>query len=242
MSQAAVARRSGILPDTLSKIERGSVGLSFNTFADIADTLRIPARTRTQLMRRSWPRLFQAPPGDEGLPDELLPADIEMLELMPTPALIFEAGTWDVLALNDPSRAATPGLEAAGNAAIWLFNDPRAHEIIVNWQRVTHMAVTYLHDNAPEWYNRDRFEQIAAACDHDPRWSRMVLTPVDPPRTAPEVIPIRNLETGVVANWHQRFYRPESAARQHWRIAVYTPDSGAASRHNLDQTGPTGGR
>ncbi|MGY0497131.1 helix-turn-helix domain-containing protein [Nocardia sp. FBN12] len=233
LSRKEVARISGIKPDTLGKIEQGALPLSFANFGAIADALRIPARHRIELTRRAWPQLF-ADAGQDTLPAEILPADQAQLELMEMPAAVFDGSSWDVIALNGHARRLAPGLDAGMNGVVWLFNDPVARRVMVNWHRNTHMAVSYLLDNAPEWENADTFAAIAAACEHDPQWSAMLTNPVAPPRSAAETISMRDPSTGVVTDYHQRYYRPEAATRLHWRLGILTPAV-------TDETPPTSG-
>ncbi|MGS2809467.1 MmyB family transcriptional regulator [Nocardia sp. MW-W600-9] len=225
LSRIEVSRRTGIKPDTLGKIEQGTLALSFANFGAIADALHIPARHRIELTRRAWPQLF-TDPGQNTLPAEVTPADQAQLELMNMPAAVFDASSWDVIALNRHAERVAPGLTAGMNGVTWLFNEPVARIVMVNWQRNTHLAVSYLLDNAPEWENADAFTRIEKACEHDPHWSRMLSTPVTPPRSAAEMISLRDVDTGVVTDYHQRYYRSESTSRLHWRLGILTPAAG----------------
>lgn len=51
---------------------------------------------------------------------------------------------WNLLACNDAYRAAFPGVEAAGNVLRWLFADPVARRVVLEWEDEAMLAVQSL--------------------------------------------------------------------------------------------------
>jgi transcriptional regulator with XRE-family HTH domain len=69
----------------------------------------------------------------------------EMREVIET--VDFAAGymdeTWNVVAVNKRCADAMPGLRDSGNTLRWLFGDPMAHRVLIDWSVVADLAVAW---------------------------------------------------------------------------------------------------
>ena len=84
----------------------------------------------------------------------------QLIDQMPVPIAVGNRYV-DVLAANPCARALSPGLEPGENLLYWIFLDPAARDLYVDWDRVTDIAVS-------------EFREVAGTDLGDPRLRAMI--------------------------------------------------------------------
>ncbi|MFI7686002.1 helix-turn-helix domain-containing protein [Streptomyces griseoaurantiacus] len=153
-----VAMLAGVSVDYYSRLEQGRRRLqpSEQVLDALARALRLTEVERLHL--HHLVRSAVAPPAPEA--PRLPPLDEGMrlvLDGMPTPAMVVDS-FGDVHAMNRMGRALLVGLEPMPSATSshlrWLFLDPSARELLVEWEMVARVSVGVLREAAGR-YPRD---------------------------------------------------------------------------------------
>jgi transcriptional regulator with XRE-family HTH domain len=84
----------------------------------------------------------------------------QLIDQLPVPVAVGNK-YFDTLASNPPARALSPGLEPGENLLCWVFLDPAARDLYVDWDRVTDIAVS-------------EFREVAGTDLGDPRLCAMI--------------------------------------------------------------------
>ncbi|MEL5953442.1 helix-turn-helix transcriptional regulator [Streptomyces sp. CLV115] len=127
----------------------------------LADALRLDAHERDHLFRLAG----RSPAAGEPGPEPLQPgvAAVPLL-LQPHPAYVID-GTYDVLSRNPATEKVFPGLVTEDgrlpNFARWVFFEPRAREVLVDWEPEARGLLA-------------RVRTLAGARPGDPRFGRLV--------------------------------------------------------------------
>ena len=153
-----VAMLAGVSVDYYSRLEQGRRRLqpSDQVLDALARALRLADVERLYL--HNLVRSTVATPAPEAPP--LPPLDDGMrlmLDSLPTPAMVVDA-RGDVHAMNRMGRALLVGLEPMPSASSshlrWLFLDPSARELLVEWEMIARVSVGVLREAAGR-YPRD---------------------------------------------------------------------------------------
>lgn len=136
-----VAQLAGISPTWYTWIEQGrDVQVSHEVLERLAQALRLTGPERSYLFDmagRSDPHGVERADEDDSAPEAL----IELLAEFRMPAYIL-GRYWDVLAWNPPAAAlftgwldqATPGALPLPNLLRFVFLDPQARQLVVDWE------------------------------------------------------------------------------------------------------------
>ncbi|WP_426563281.1 helix-turn-helix transcriptional regulator [Angustibacter sp. McL0619] len=182
-----VALLAGISVEYYTKLERGSVGgVSESVLEGITRALQLDEAERDHLMRLV--RVASSRRTERRAPtrQRVRPTVQRILDAMPMPAYLRN-GRFDILAANDLGRALySPMYEQSHtpNSARFVFLDPAAAELFVNWEKTSDDCVAFLRAEAGrDPYDRqlsdligelstrsERFRQRWAA--HDVRYHR----------------------------------------------------------------------
>jgi transcriptional regulator with XRE-family HTH domain len=84
----------------------------------------------------------------------------QLIDQLPVPVSVGNR-YFDTLASNPCARALSPGLEPGENLLCWIFLDPAARDLYVDWDRVTDIAVS-------------EFREVAGTDLGDPRLRAMI--------------------------------------------------------------------
>jgi transcriptional regulator with XRE-family HTH domain len=158
-----IAVLAGVSTTWYAYLEQGrDVHPSDQVLTAIADALRLTADERTHLRTLADGTAAATAPPTESLSPEV--AAIPAL-LSPAPAYLTGATT-DVLAWNDAAAEYFPGLiggtdSPAPNLARWVFLDPAARRILLDWSEVAQSVLARLRTNAGRHPGDPRFACLA---------------------------------------------------------------------------------
>ncbi|WP_051370589.1 helix-turn-helix transcriptional regulator [Streptomyces sp. 142MFCol3.1] len=144
-----VALLAGLSVDYYIRLERGRVANASEAVLEaVARALRLDDVERAHLFNLARPQSV-ARASQSAFPRRVRPGAYALLEvLQDTPAMILD-GRMDILALNRMARAVFIDFEAVParerNLARFIFLDPVARELFIDWEMAARMIVTALH-------------------------------------------------------------------------------------------------
>ncbi|MFF0628115.1 helix-turn-helix transcriptional regulator [Streptomyces sp. NPDC004296] len=179
---------AGVSTTWYAYLEQGrDVRPSDQVLAAIADTLRLAGDERAHLRAladgaagRQHAVTREAPPPS---PVETVAPEVAAVLALVAPAPAYVTGaTTDVLVWNDPAAELFPGLALRRdterpNLARWVFLDPDARHVLVDWEAVAQSVLARLRTNAGRHPGDERFARLAeelraGSAEADAWWPR----------------------------------------------------------------------
>ncbi|ANN18271.1 transcriptional regulator [Amycolatopsis orientalis] len=157
-----LALLAGISATWYTYLEQGrDIRVSDQVLTALATTLRLDRQEHDHLFRLAG----HAPPAKADTPEPLSAEDAAVpLLLQPHPAYIID-GNYDVLSFNKAAVALFPNLTTAAerrpNFARWVFTEPVARHVLVDWEPEARGLLARLHT-------------LAARHPAQPRYTRLV--------------------------------------------------------------------
>ena len=153
-----VATLCGVSPTWITWIEQGrAASVSAQTLAAIAGGLKLSAAERSYLFGIAQPRGAAPLPAGDGRADpgpEPQPLSV-LVEAVRTPAYVLDRH-WDAVVWNKPAAelfSGWLGRRANRNLLRYVFTDPRARSLIVDWaERAPRLVAEYRADTAA-WHD-----------------------------------------------------------------------------------------
>ncbi|MEU4709482.1 helix-turn-helix domain-containing protein [Nocardia salmonicida] len=215
ITRAQLAQRAGVALDTLKAIEQGVRPVSVENLEALAKALELPLQLREHLVRLALPGFF-APDMPEGLEGQPAPTAVfphDRLDLDSTGhAVSFEVHpTFDIIATNYSMEALYPGLTEAGNGIIWMFTNPRAEEIIVEWEMAAMQVIGITKYLSGGVVHPLHLHNIHMACGKNPKWKELWNSEEVPNVVSNDIVRLR--VNGVEKKFVRRIDRPWFPAR-----------------------------
>lgn len=211
---------AGISVTWYTSLEQGrDVSASDQVLEALARALRMNPPERAHLLALAGARRDQQPDGT-GAP--ALAAVVAALQ--PNPAYATDAA-FDLLAVNDAALELFRGMEGTGarprNLVRWMFTDPVAHQVLVDWDDVAGDLLARLRATAGRRRGDPRLAALVAELrasseEADTWWPRYA---VAAPHTGTKRV--RHPRTGQQTLTHTVF---SVADRTHHTLVVYTPE------------------
>ncbi|MFC9995697.1 helix-turn-helix domain-containing protein [Nocardia sp. NPDC127526] len=183
-TQARLAELSGISKSAVEKIESGKLIPGLESLGSLFDALLIPYVYRERVVAALFPGMLDRILGPGvGTPTA---ADLADLEDLPYPAAYISLPEGHIFGTNQHWDNTFPGLQAKANMVEWVFTDPIAKGVLLDWDRVAHGFTYGLRMMGPLVLSADRIAEIAASCESNPNWQRMWTTdPIEPANLQP---------------------------------------------------------
>ncbi|MFJ4473167.1 helix-turn-helix transcriptional regulator [Streptomyces sp. NPDC089424] len=173
-----VALLAGLSADYYIRLERGRVANASEAVLEaVARALRLDDVERAHLFNLARPQSM-ARVRQPAVPWRVRPGAYALLEVLrDTPAMILD-GRMNVLALNRMACALYADFDAVParerNWARFIFLDPAARELFIDWDMAAHMVVTGLHLYAGRHPNdpqlAELMDQLSAVDEDFRRW------------------------------------------------------------------------
>ncbi|MFI6865326.1 helix-turn-helix domain-containing protein [Nocardia sp. NPDC050406] len=192
LTRAELARRASISEGLIQKIEQGTRQPTPAALAVLFDALEVPSVFRDYCAAILQPELSTLA-NAEPAPTR---SELDFLHSLPHPACFNIAPAQDLLAANAAFLRAFPGLRPGGNIMVWMLLDPRARQVVEDWERETHVMVQAFRHMAPGFTPPERIAEITERCSPAAEWDRLWSTDIPPIDMAPRPIRIRPLEGG----------------------------------------------
>lgn len=137
VSRERMAFRAGLSTSYLTALETDRRTPSGEALNAIAGALGLDAQERIHAFHLAG---LVVP--DIGAPVQITTEMREVIETVDFPAGYMDE-TWSIVAVNDSWEEAMPGIRASGNSLRWLFTDPMAHRVMVDWSLAADLAVAW---------------------------------------------------------------------------------------------------
>lgn len=212
LTRSELAQRAGVSEALIQKIEQGTRQPTATALGALFDALQVPPQVREYAATKLQPEL--ATFGTEISPPE--PYELDFLESIPYPACYQTMPAVDLVAANQAYLRAFPGLEPGGNIIEWMLLDPRAREVIYDWEREAHFMVYGFRYMGAAIHSPERIAAIAQRCGAAPEWDRFWSTEVAPETIAGRCTRVRSPETGEWESLHIQVFKFEVPQRPWW--------------------------
>ncbi|WP_067572276.1 MmyB family transcriptional regulator [Nocardia acidivorans] len=177
VTQAQLASTTGWSKSAIEKVEAGTLVPSLEFTGALFDALGIPYLYRERIIAALFPGALDRILGRTATaPDADALADLEYL---PYPAAYLMLPEGDIVGFNSAWLAAFPESAARPNLFTYLFTEPSAREVLVDWARLAHGFTYGLRMMGPMALSDTTIEEIIARCRVHPDFERFYLT--DPP-------------------------------------------------------------
>ncbi|MBL1073424.1 helix-turn-helix domain-containing protein [Nocardia sp. 2] len=171
MTQVQLANATGWSKSAIEKVEAGSLIPSLEFVGALFDALGISYLYRERIIAALYPGALDRIIGPSpAMPDVDALADLEDL---PYPAAYLTLPECDILGTNTAWNDAFPGLEAKSNLLTFLFTDPSAPDLLVEWELVAHMYAYMLRILGPISLPESAITEIVDRCKAHPDFERM---------------------------------------------------------------------
>ncbi|MGW5113052.1 MmyB family transcriptional regulator [Nocardia sp. NPDC004123] len=212
LTRAELSRRAGVSEALIQKIEQGTRQPTAVALGALFTALQVPAQVRDHVATLLQPELASF--GTEITPPE--PYELDFLRAMPHPACFQTMPAVDLVAANDAYLLAFPGLEPGDVIVEWMLLDPRAREVIDDWEREAHFMVYGFRYMASATHSPERLAAIVDRCRAAPEWDRFWSTEVPPDKVARRPVRVRSPETGEWVSYRMQIFKFELPQRPWW--------------------------
>ncbi|MET9212467.1 MULTISPECIES: helix-turn-helix domain-containing protein [unclassified Nocardia] len=210
LARTELAARAQMAPLLISQIESGALVPNSPMLQRLFDSLDVPLWYRKHILVLGLPAL------DSGTPPAAPTAeDLTDLASLTHPACFQRFPTMDVLAANAEYQRLFPGLGAGVNALEWMFLDPTAKKVFIDWTTEAQLLVHAFRMLAP-LAPTQRVTAITESCGQSPDWDPIWTSDVRPQDIARRHLRIRERSTGIERRLLLRIYDPAFPSRPWW--------------------------
>ncbi|MFJ4656222.1 helix-turn-helix domain-containing protein [Nocardia sp. NPDC088792] len=206
MTQAQLAGKTGWSKSAIEKVEAGTLTPGLEFAGALFDALMVPYIYRERVVAALYPGALDRILGQvSGRPDADALADLEDL---PYPAAYIALPEGEVLGANTAWAEAFPGPKGTSNMFDYLFTEPTATDVLVDWELITHGFTYGLRMMGPISVPQNVIDGIVERCQVHPDFERIYNT--DPPAatTLQPVLRIRTPGTGEIRNLRIKIDKP----------------------------------
>ena len=220
MNRKDLAMRTTWSEAVITKIEQATRPPTVDTLIALFDALAIPTMYREQLFNLLYPGIIQEMYG--ALPATPTPSDLADLASYPYPAAFMLLPETDVVATSPLWPVALPGMVAGRNLMEWIFTDPYAEKVLVDWETYAHAYAAGMNLTGRALFAPGRYDQIQAVCSAHPEWGRLSTKPVSGTAGLNENLRIRSPLGGHDVEYLIKIDRPEFPRRA-WFTYRFVP-------------------
>ncbi|MFI1915925.1 helix-turn-helix domain-containing protein [Nocardia sp. NPDC020380] len=211
LTHAELARRANFSVSLIEKIEAGTRPPTFDTIQVLFDRLDVPQMFRKHILGLSVPGIYGA-----GAPGQPSAADLTDLDSLHHPASFYVVPTFTVVAANAAFRHTFPGGGPGTSFVEWMFLNPDARTVVVDWQPEAQRLIQCLRMFAPAPAANRELRELIGRCQQSADWDGLWNNAF--PITAPDTgrIQLRGIGNGRTRSMGIRLYSPEYPARPWW--------------------------
>ncbi|MFB7722445.1 helix-turn-helix domain-containing protein [Nocardia sp. NPDC056100] len=206
MTQAQLAGTTGWSKSAIEKVEAGTLVPSLEFAGALFDALWIPYLFRERIIASLYPGTLDRILGRTvAKPDA---EDLDDLERFPYPAAYLMLPEGDMVGLNAAWRAAFPETVAKPNLFTYLYTEPAAARVLLDWESLTHGFTYGLRMMGPIVLSEDTIAEIIDRCRVHPDFDRMYATDPDVHTALRTELRIADPATGVIRRVRLRIDKP----------------------------------
>lgn len=210
LARGELATRTQLAPLLISQIESGALVPNPPMLQRLFDSLDVPQWYRKHILVRGLPAIESGT-----APTTPSAEDLADLASLTHPACFARFPTMDMLAANSDYQRLFPGLGAGVNMLEWMFLNPVAKKVYLDWTTEAQLLVHAFRMLAP-LAPTQRITAITAACSDSPDWDPVWTSEVRPQDIPRRHLRLRERSTGLERRMMLRVYDPAFPSRPWW--------------------------
>ncbi|WP_446223493.1 MmyB family transcriptional regulator [Nocardia sp. IBHARD005] len=210
LARAELATRTQLAPLLISQIESGALVPNPAMLQRLFDSLNVPLWYRKHILVLGLPAVESGAVATAPSAEDL--ADLASLT---HPACLTRFPTMDMLAANSDYQRLFPGLGAGVNMLEWMFLNPVAKKVYLDWHTEAQLLVHAFRMLAP-LAPTPRVTAITESCRESPDWDPVWTSEVRPQDIARRHLRLRERSTGLERRMMLRIYDPAFPSRPWW--------------------------
>ncbi|QLY30848.1 helix-turn-helix domain-containing protein [Nocardia huaxiensis] len=215
LTRKQLAEQANVSASLIEKIELGTRSTTAHTMLALLDRLDVPPLYRRHILGTTLPSVYDA--AEHAKPSS---ADLADLASLPHPAGFYRMPTYGIVAVNAAYRRAFPGAEAGVNFVEWMFLDPNARTVFVEWRSEAHRIVRSLRLLTLTSTFDDDLARIIENCSGAMEWNEIWNDILQPEPAREEYLDLRDTSTALVRRMGIRLYNPEFPSRPWWLLRL----------------------
>ncbi|MEU1206469.1 helix-turn-helix domain-containing protein [Nocardia sp. NPDC005825] len=212
LTRTELAKKANLSVSLIEKIELGTRQPTLHALQILFDTLDVAPMYRRYILDQSLPGLLGPP--TLVTPSHQNEEDFAELAAFNTPASFYTLPTFAIVAANTAHHQAFPGLLPGTSFPEWLFLNPIAREVIVNWHQEAQRCLHSIRQLSPNITKDRRLSAMAAKCSQASEWDELWNSKHSTP-FAPSIL-VRNPSNHQIRELRVRTYSPECPQRAWW--------------------------
>lgn len=146
LTRTELAKKANLSVSLIEKIELGTRPPTLHSLQILFDHLDVAPMFRRHILDLSLPGLFGPPPTAPSAPDADDLADLAVLD---HPASFYTLPALTIAAANAAHRRTFPGLVPGTSFLEWIFLEPIAREVIVEWRKEARRCIHTVRQLSP---------------------------------------------------------------------------------------------
>lgn len=205
LTRTELARKANLSVSLIEKIELGTRRPTLHALQILFDTLDVAPMYRRHILDLSLPGLLSPPPPTTT--PEPKADDLAALSGIETPACFYTLPTFTIVAANSAHQQMFPGLHPGANFPEWLFLNPAARDVIVDWRQEAHRCLHSIRQQPPNAATDTRISALVTICRQAPEWDELWNSK-----------PMGHVGAGLTIR------DPVSRHTRHCRVGIYSPE------------------
>ncbi|MFE3754102.1 helix-turn-helix domain-containing protein [Nocardia tengchongensis] len=212
LTRTELAKKANLSVSLIEKIELGTRQPTLHALQILFDHLDVAPMYRRHILDLSLPGLFGPPPPTTPVEPDI--DDLAELAALDSPASFYTLPTLTIVAANPSHQQAFPGLTPGTSFPEWLFLNPAAREVIVDWRREAQRCLHSVRQLSPSIAKDNRLSAMVTNCSQAPEWDE--LWNGKRPRTFSPHLLVRSPSDRKVRELRVHTYSPEYPRRTWW--------------------------
>lgn len=240
LTRKQLAERASVSTSLIEKVELGTRSTTVHTLQALLDQLDVPPVYRRHILELSLPEAFGRDPRSVTVPTAHDLADLASID---HPASFYRMPTYTIVSVNAAYQRTFPGIDAGGNFVEWMFLEPIARTVVVEWRQEALRLVHALRMFSPITVSDPGIERVIANCRKSQEWEELWNDNSSEPAGGEHLL-VRDWTNGQVQRLGVRLYNPEFPSRPWWLLRLVPLHNSAECGWATHRTGvgPTGGR
>ncbi|GAB0103401.1 hypothetical protein JMUB6875_23740 [Nocardia sp. JMUB6875] len=210
LTRTELAKKANLSVSLIEKIELGTRPPTLHSLQILFDQLDVSPMHRRHILDLGLPGLFGPPPtaatpGTDDLAD---------LAALTDPASFYTLPIFTIVAANAAHQRAFPGLGPGMSFVEWLFLEPLAREVLVEWRKEASRCLHSIRQLAPNIATDTPVSNLVRRCrtavEWDELWNSKPLYNFD------DHILVHDLTDRKIRSLRIRIYSPEYPQRAWW--------------------------
>ncbi|AYF76571.1 XRE family transcriptional regulator [Nocardia yunnanensis] len=210
LTRTELARKANLSVSLIEKIELGTRPPTLHSLQILFDQLDVSPMYRKHILDLGLPGLFGSPPATAAPGAD----DLADLAALADPASFYTLPLFTIVAANAAHQRTFPGLGPGMSFVEWLFVEPLARKVIVEWRKEAHRCLHSIRQLAPNIATDTQVSGLVRRCHTAAEWDELWNS--KPRNDFDGRIFVRDLNSRQTKRLRVRIYSPEYPQRAWW--------------------------